>query len=257
MQTDSQSLARISRVDAPHAHQVMNRWAIMLHSSKLVLMQTSWVWLVLSGVWLAGRSHEGVAQFGCGLFFMGIVALILQFCLVFIYPEWPVNRSLCQRLRRGILQRPDCPDWASDPATRVVELVPREHWQRRSLETATDLLMIHVDSKGVCLEGDCDRYELPADSIIAAELEKTKPLGWHTPTYMIVIIARTADGPIEIPLAYRDHGFGNLKNSRRQEHAIDLMHAINEVAKGQRWEGFQGAHPYAVTAILGIAQSSL
>lgn len=212
----------------------MNKWTLGINSAKLIGFQTLWIWFALIGVFWFYSPIELTARIG---FFAGqaaIVLLGLQFCLVFVYPEWPVNQSLCDKLRDSIAGRDA--NRVADEFDRVVELVPRERWHEGAFETATDLLAIRVNENGIWMEGDVDRYELPAESILGAEFQSIRPPGWYTSSHMVVITAKTATGAIELPIAFRDHQFGELRNSRRRQTAMRLVDKINRIALGGHYQ---------------------
>ena len=236
MFSDDNHLAVVTPIDSSESNQVMNRLSLLMNSVKLIFVQTMWIWFAVAGMWMLGAPQEIVNRLGVAAWSTAIVLLLIQFCLVFVYPEWPVNTALCQRLRDSVLNRNDRASWVfQDAEIRVVELVPRERWHASSFETATDLLMLRVDTSGVWMEGDCDRYELPPESILGAEFVSIRPSGWFTSTNMVVITVRTAAGPIELPIAFRDHTLGTLRNSRRRMAAIALANDINLIAKGVQY----------------------
>ena len=219
-------LATITPINSGEAGRIMNLPSLLLHNALLLMVLCGWVALIPTGALLSVR-----VPFSGWVVLAWIVATTV---VIFIYPEWPVNRLFCARLRRAIVRRNDRPKWVTDPEHRVVELVPRENWagSQWALETASDLLLLRIDSTGVQLEGDRDRYALPHASIIHAELQTTRPSGWFTDVHMVVICARTDAGPVELPISYRDHGLGSLRCSRRRDEAIDLVDKINQVATG-------------------------
>ena len=228
-------LATVTPVAESVSRRVMNKATLVANALKLIAFQTSWILFAIIGAALLSSSDDLVASGGLVSWNLAVALMVLQFCLIFVYPEWPINLSLCQKLRRVVSQRPDCPEWVDENA-RVVELVPRERWKKSAFETATDLLLIHVDDDCVMLEGDCDRYYFPAASILSAEFHPIRPPGWFTSTNMVIITAKTATGPIEIPIAFRDHQFGTLRNSRRRQAAIELVDQINRIAMGDQFQ---------------------
>ncbi len=234
-------LPRSSR--SRQAKRVMNYPSLIVHNASFIAVQTGWIWLSMAGWYLFTAPLEtGTHRLGLLCLLISVAWVTAQFVIVFVYPEWPMNRRLSARLRRHVADRGDRSNWATDPDVRVVELVPRERWNKLLLDTATDLLLLRVDSAGVMMEGDCDRYELPAASILGVELESIRPSGWFTDTHMVIIYARTEAGPVELPISYRDHQFGALRNLRRRDQAMELVHRINSIAKGQQF------HPLTTAA---------
>ncbi len=225
-------LATITPIESGQARRVMNLPSLLMHNAAFVALQTGWLLLGIFSwalIRMPGGTERAVGVLG---FWLAMMWLGCQFVIVFVYPEWPMNRLLSSRLRRSVSDRNDRPVWANDLDNRVVELVPRERWNQLLLDTATDLMLIRVDSLGVQMEGDCHRYDLPCESIIGVELHSIRPSGWFTDTHMVVIYARTGDGPVELPISYRDHQWGCLRNSRRREQALSLVDEINRIATG-------------------------
>ena len=232
--------ASVTAIDPNEAGRIMSRLALLRHTVMMFLLQTIWLWCLLPSMYLIKDRYP----FSMNLLgYIGIAAalsfLVAQIAAVMTYPEWPMNIRMCSRLRHAVQSRSDRSsqyNW-SDDSLRVVELVLRERWNSMALDTATDLLLIHIGSQGVMMEGDCNRYWLPAESIVDVNVESIKPTGWYAQTHMVVIVARTNDGPIELPISYRDHGLGELRNSRRKLHAFELAQRINAIAKGIRLTG--------------------
>ena len=255
-----QHLARITPIDSAQSRRVMNRWSLGINAAKLIAFQTLWIWFAAVGLFCFHSHVELMARFGFFAWQVAVVMMIFQFCMVFVYPEWPINIALCDKLRDSVASRTG--PLVADEFDRVVELVPRDRWFRNAFETATDLLAMRVDENGVWLEGDVDRYELPADSILSAEFQAIRPPGWFTSTNMVIITAKTATGAVELPIAYRDHQFGNLRNSRRRRRAMRLVDKINQIAKGGHYQmvappsshviarAANTSNPYAAPALL-------
>jgi hypothetical protein len=222
-------LAKITPITTG-GNRVMNRRALWCNAARLVAYQTLWVWFVVFAI-ATSRSYDAVwPSLSPVLLSVGFALLVSQIGSVLSYPEWPVNGWICRRLRRSISKRVDRPGWTSDSGTRVVELLPRENWQHSSLETATDLMLLHIDEEGVQMEGDVDRYVLTSESILDVQMEEIRPAGWAAPLHLVVIIARTDRGLVELPIAYRDFALGNLRPSRRREQTIALLDRIHQSA---------------------------
>lgn len=232
MTEHSDHIASIKPVDPSQSGNVLGVLGLLVMAVGLVAFQAGWVLMMFVG--LMAIQVSGLLAFA--LLSFSAAWLVLQFVLVFMYPEWPLNRVLAARLRESVKLR-DLPLVPADQrGSRVVELVPRDRWRRLALETATDLMLIHVDQFGVWMTGDRHEYSLPADSILAAELESIKPSGWFTQTHMVVLYVRTGDGPIELPIAYRDHDLGGLSSNRRRGEAMELLERIQRIARGSYYE---------------------
>ncbi len=205
-------LARITPVNDRHPRRLLSLSNLLLHSILLIAFQASWmVWMFL-GLWLLHVQ----TMLAAAVLLLASGWLCMQFVMVFVYPEWPLNRMLSWRLVQRVRERVGPLVSPADDDVRVVELVPRERWRTLSLETATDLMLIRVDGDGVWMTGDRHEYELPCESILGAEFHSVIPSGWFTATYMAIIFLRSEAGQIELPISYRDHGFGSLRGSRRR-----------------------------------------
>ena len=53
---------------------------------------------------------------------------------------------------------------------------------------------------------------------------------------MVTIVVRTEDGPIELPVSYRDYCWEDLRTSRRRAQAMELVEQINAIAKGHLYQ---------------------
>ena len=158
--------------------------------------------------------------------------LLLAYWLA-AYPEWPSNRCLHWRLARAVSRRPQEATLVTKEAPlRMAEWVPRENWTASRLETAADVALIEVDSRGVRMEGDQGRYLFPPESIIDVSVESIRPAGCFHQMHFAVIVARTLEGPQEYPIAYRDHGIATLSTESRKRDAMELCRQIASIARG-------------------------
>lgn len=153
------------------------------------------------------------------------------------YPEWPMNQLLVWRLRRRCRRRMREQPHNEPPAewietARMVEWVPRENWSATKLDTAQDVMLIDVNEAGIRMEGDFASYWFSAASIIDVEVESIRPKGCFHSLHFVVITARTETGPMEFPLAYRDHRLGRLRSQHRQHQTRALCDQIRSIACG-------------------------
>ena len=77
----------------------------------------------------------------------------------------------------------------------------------------------------------------------------------------MILYIRTGDGPIELPIFYRDYGFGDLARSKRRAQTAALADQINSIAAGLQYtpptvapsmprsSPHQSINPYAAPAI--------
>jgi hypothetical protein len=225
-------LAQITPVGRGQSGNVLGLASLLLSSALLIASQAGWVLAMFAGLLMLSINAAAATI----MLLIALAWLCLQFALVFMYPEWPLNRLLALRVCRSVEARPNPLVSPTEGGVRVVELVPRTRWHKLALETATDLMLIRVDDKGVWMSGDRCEYSLPRDSILGAELHRVTPSGWFTATHMVIVYVRTDDGQIELPVAYRDHGIGSLRSSQRCAHAAELLASILEIANGHRYQ---------------------
>ncbi len=204
-------IAQIRPVGRRQSGNLLSLASLLVSSALLIAFQAGWVLAMFAGLLMLSINATAAAV----LLLISLAWLCLQFALVFMYPEWPLNRLLTHRLCRSVETRLNPLVSPAEEGVRVVELVPRPRWQKLALETAIDLMLIRVDDQGVWMTGDRCEYSLGRDSILGAELHSVTPSGWFTATHMVIVYVRTDEGQIELPLAYRDHGFGSLRSSRR------------------------------------------
>ncbi|QEF96085.1 hypothetical protein Mal15_01110 [Stieleria maiorica] len=228
-------LATVTPVPEPHAGRVLTLgWKLMLNASLLlapVLMVGFVSPLFLLSAWVG----SGIALLPAAV----LVPLIIvaQISWAGTYPEWPMNQWLVRRLRRSLRRRRADQeagagqlDWIQ--TARLVEWVPRENWNATMLDTAEDVMLIRVDAFGVAMEGDYSRYRFPPASIIDVGVESVRPAGCFHRLHFVVVTVRTAEGPLEFALAYRDHRLGGLRSRSRWRQTQQLCDDIRSIATG-------------------------
>ena len=225
-------LAQITPVGRGQSGNILGLASLLLSSALLIALQAGWVLAMFTGLLMLSINTVAATI----ILLIALGWLCLQFALVFMYPEWPLNRLLSLRIYRSVGARPNPLVSPAADDVRVVELVPRARWHKLALETATDLMLIRVDKEGVWMSGDRCEYSLPRDSILGAELHRVTPSGWFTATHMVIVCVRTDQGQIELPLAYRDHRLGSLRSSQRRVQAARLLASILEIANGHRYQ---------------------
>lgn len=206
-------------------------WKCFLNAS-LVLMPMLMTLLIapviVMGMWFGWQSVP--LLLGAGL----LVVFLAQILWAGSYPEWPVNQSLVWRLRRTCRRRNRAGSGPGEwiETARMVELVPRDNWRQTRLDTAEDVMLIRVTDHGVMMEGDRFRYFFPPASILDAHVESLRPGGCFHRLHFAILTARTEHGPQEFPLAFRDHGWSELRSSRRYRATHQLCERILSIATG-------------------------
>ena len=114
----------------------------------------------------------------------------------------------------------------------MVEWVPRDSWGATRLDTAEYVIFIRVDHHGIEMEGDLSFYHFPPASIIDVETRSIRPTGCFHCLHFVILTVRSQDGPIEVPLSYRDHTMGRLRSRHRRNQTQTLALAIRGIATG-------------------------
>lgn len=238
--------ARIAVVDSRFAGRVLNPWNLILFNllgfGLVVVFGLLWcLLLAVTGYSLSsvvGVSPTRSAALASLLVVVGYAAFLFL-CHGFTYPEWPLNQVFCGQLRRSIARRSAPSRSSCRTDSRVVELVPRSRWNKKlCLDSATDLMTLQIDTRGVWMQGDRHDYELPAESILGVELERSRPPGSY-PLYRVTIYVRTESGTVELSVSHRDYRWGALRSSRRLDQATDLAEQIKGIAKGHHYRPLQ------------------
>ena len=149
-------------------------------------VRSTWypIWMVLLGlapvIWLV----LGGALIAAGLWlvmdksnpFGWAVLAVAAIC--FSWGATPESSALAStqtagssRLRSEIGHRTDAVVDPRDGELLLVSLVPRESFAKMKLAIASDLLLLKIDACGsrLLMEGDCDRYSIPAGAIYSCE----------------------------------------------------------------------------------------
>ena len=231
--SSSGHLAQITPVGSPNAGTVLSmRWKLGLNAA-LVAIPALIVSIELLMVWVGFRVRTPAALLFVALGLLSVTLINVGW--VGSFPEWPMNRLLVWRLRRACRARKTSQgekDWLA--SARVVEWVPRENWGATKLDTAADVMLLRVNDQGVEMEGDSSRYFFPPASIIDVFNESVRPVGCFHRLHYVIVVVRTSSGPMEFPLAYRDHRIGGLRSIRRECAAAGLRESIADIAVGSQ-----------------------
>jgi hypothetical protein len=138
-----------------------------------------------------------------------------------------------RRLRRQIAQRPDALVDPRDPESQCVSLVPRASFAKTQLTMSSDLLLLKVDERrrSLVMEGDCDRYRIPAKAIAVCEPECLfPPNDWQdraTQLWMARLVVRVEEGLRELLLSVDMTRWSPRTNARRRRMVESLCLRIN------------------------------
>lgn len=230
-------LAEITPVPAKEAHRVLtslNNWI----AAGLTLLPIP-VGLVggFGGLGLGAYFSDtsGLAAGACaigGLLCGGISVFVLvrlQQLLPSRYLRCVARSAFAKRTNP--LVRPD------DQNADFVDFVPRSHWGKKMLETATDIGFVKIDQARceLLIEGDAKRYRIPFSAVTACEVEEFCLDGdeWQTELhYVTVLQVETATGSREIPLAGRHLACRIRHAAQRREQAYELCDRISAAING-------------------------
>jgi hypothetical protein len=226
-----QELATIIRVPEPH-HQTIGNPSYALKANLIALIPVIFILggigLCFLGGFLVPKPQMVLSRllliFGGSAFAWGIYTG--GYCMG-VYE----NRWVERRLRSEIRSRPDSLVEADDPDTVLTSLIPRHNWSRVKWTMASDLFLMHVDSRRreVLLEGDCYRYRIPAGAIPACQ-----PQCFFHPTdtehknelWMVQLMIRAPDGMRELLLSVAQKGWGPRTNVTRLKNAREACEKI-------------------------------
>lgn len=167
LEATTSELAQITPVPEPYRQRVRSK-GYVLKVNLIGLMTGVYFFggagLAALGYWLA--TQRGVPQ-GWAAVVIGAVGVAWGGYLGLYCPSVPENRWINRRLRREISQRPDATVDPRDPESFYVSLIPRESFSKIQWTMSSDLLLMKIDARGgqLILEGDCDRYRIPAGAI--------------------------------------------------------------------------------------------
>jgi hypothetical protein len=129
-----------------------------------------------------------------------------------------------------------------DPEAVFVEVIPRAHWGKLMAQNATDVGLLKVDRqrRAVLFEGDRERWVVPAESLLACEVEEYLAVGQEANQYnaraLVVLVANIDGRPWEAPVCPQNTAFRPWTIGLRRQLAKELHTAIGEILppKGER-----------------------
>jgi hypothetical protein len=148
------------------------------------------------------------------------------------------NRWAERRLRTEIGRRPNPLLDPADPEAVYLSLIPRDSWAKVKWTMASDLLLMRIDNqrREVLLEGDCDRYRIPAGAIAECEpqcffhpIDKQQ----QNELWMVRLKIQVENGLRELLLSVTQAGWGPRTNATRLKIARDTCQKINSLRKVQ------------------------
>jgi hypothetical protein len=246
--------ARVWPVPSPYAGQVGNRWNQLkcrILGMSLLVLPLPVVGLVLVGG--TALLHElAVRQnvlpgWVVISYVIGAGAFCLGFSVWWFRPEriMPIVQQVrlsAWLTRRAVAGRPSPLVAAADPWAVYAEMAPRRLWEAgraKCGEVNAGLLLADGARRVLLFEGDYERYWIPADAILACDVEAlTGMAATTTALYAVVVRVRLGSGTWEFPF----FPLAGIEGRNNWERALALLGRVEQVC-GRRFSSPPPAPP--------------
>jgi len=181
--------------------------------------------LAALGVWQLAEANWPI---GAALLAAGVPIAIWGVYVALCCTSATSNRWIEHRLRYEIGQRNDSLIDPHDPESIYVSLIPREHFRRVRWTYASDLLLLKIDAarRQVLLEGDSDRYRIPADAIARCDIRPFTIIDPAKQFWTVRLVVHFADEKRELLLNPSHANWKPSTNASRQDVARKLRDEI-------------------------------
>lgn len=226
-ETAAGELAQIAPVPEPYCRRVHCKgYAIWVN----LIALTPGVYFFGGGGLLAGGLYLAVEKsmpLGWLAVVVGVAGVVWGgytglYCLCVAENRW-INR----RLRREIGRRPAPLVEGRDPEAMYVSLIPRQNFAKVQLAMSSDLLLMKIDeaARRVLMEGDCDRYCIPAGAVALCEPEcfyHAIDAQHQNQLWMVRLVVNVEEGQRELLLSVDETRWTPMTNAgrRRQAEAV-------------------------------------
>ena len=144
------------------------------------------------------------------------------------------NRWIHRRLRKELGARTDVLVDSEDEDAIFVTIIPREAFAKVQWTMASDLLLLSIDEKRrrILMEGDADRYIIPAGAISVNETQCFfHPIDVHKANelWVVRLMIQTPEGPKELLVSVCHLDWSPSTNRKRRETARELCDRIDEM----------------------------
>jgi hypothetical protein len=187
--------------------------------------------LLAGGIWLV--KFESI-PLGCIALVAGAAGFlwgiyVSQFCT-----SVPENRWIERRLRREIGSRPEKLVDPQDPESIFVSIIPRASFAKVQWTMASDVLLLKLDKsrRQLIMEGDSDRYRIPAGAISVCEPQcffHPIDVKHEKQLWMVRLMIRVEQGWQELLLSVNSTRWSPTTNARRKERAEDMCRQVEEL----------------------------
>jgi hypothetical protein len=144
--------------------------------------------------------------------------------------------------RRAVAGRPNPLVAAADPRAVYAEMAPRRLWEARRAkcgEVNAGLLLADGVRRVLLFEGDYERYWIPAEAILACDVEAlTGMAATTTALYAVVVRVRLGSGTWEFPF----FPLAGIEGRNNWERALALLGRVEQVC-GRRFSSPPPAPP--------------
>ncbi len=187
--------------------------------------------LAAGGVWLV---MNDLVPLGCIALAIGVAGFNWGAYVALFCTSVPENRWIERRLRREIGARPEKLVDPQDPESVFVSLIPRASFAKIQWTMASDVLLLKVDKKGrqLIMEGDSDRYRIPAGAISVCEPQcffHPIDVKHDKQLWMVRLMIRVEQSWQELLLSVNATRWDPTTNARRKERAEDMCRQIEEL----------------------------
>jgi hypothetical protein len=227
-------VAEITPVPEPYRRRVRGK-GYALRTNLLGLTPVIYIFagmgLVVTGVWLLREQSFPLA---CAAIALGAAGIFWGVYLGLFCLAVPENRWIERRLRQEIGQRAERLVDPQDPESIYVSLIPRESFAKIQWTMSSDLLLLKRDKnrRQLLMEGDADRYRIPAGAISVCE-----PQCFYHPLdqqrrnqlWMVRLMIRAPQGWQELLLSVGHTRWSPMTNARRRRIAEDTCRRITEL----------------------------
>ncbi len=187
--------------------------------------------------WLAYSAWDtwGVAELAAAI---SAGVLVVAGALIFMvrYEQYLPTAYQHRRLLSVLRGREEHYVDPDDPEALCVEVIPRANWGKVMAQTASDVGLLKVDRqrRAVLFEGDRERWVIPAESILACEVEEYMAFAnaeesKNAQRAIVVLVANVEGRPWEAPVVPQNTAFRPWTIDLRRELAKKLQAAIAEV----------------------------
>jgi hypothetical protein len=190
--------------------------------------------LAVGGAFLGGGFYLAIGKaltLGWLLVLPGIPIFFWGGYLALCCPSVPENRWIERRLRREIGLRPDFLVDPRDTESIYASLIPRDSFVKIKFTLASDLFLLKLDAskRQLIIEGDCDRYCIPAEAISVCEPQCFfHPMDHqqNIQIWVVRLMVQFESGMREMLLSVNPTTWNRMTNPRRQKIAANLCARI-------------------------------